>query len=234
MVDHTKFELIDRGKDRAAVLLPGWAMDHRIFEQLDIEYNYLVPVQFSSGDFFDKLAEAIRQQGQRTIVVGWSFGGLLAAHFTIIYPELVEKTILVSVKENYSQNEIDKMKEYLARNKTTYLKGFYRKCFSGQDAVEKDWFTSNLRDAYLREMDMSFLSSQLDFLKYNHMPVIGLREHLRKLVFIHGEKDAVIPLVEANALHKYLPGARFVTIKDAGHVPFLRPEFKSIMEKYHG
>jgi hypothetical protein len=41
-------------------------------------------------------------------------------------------------------------------------------------------------------------------------------------------------MIEADALHEYLPEARFVTIKDAGHVPFLRPEFKNILEKYHG
>ena len=234
MMDFTKFEYIDRGKKRVAALLPGWAMDYRIFDQLDIDYNYLVPVQFSAGDCFDKLAEAIEKTGQKAIIIGWSFGGLLAAHFTVIYPKLVEKAVLVSVKENYSQNEIDKMKEYLTRNKTTYLKGFYRKCFSGQYPDEKNWFTSNLRDTYLKEMDMNFLSSQLDFLKYNHLPVMGLKEHFRKLVFIHGAKDAVIPMGEADTLHKYLPGARFITIKDAGHVPFLRPEFKSILEKYHG
>ena len=230
----TKFDYKDRGKKRVAVLLPGWAMDYRIFDQLDIDYNYLVPIQFSAEDCFEALADAIKDLDQKVILIGWSFGGLLAAHFMVGYPEMVEKAVLVSVKENYSQNEIDKMKEYLARNKTTYLKGFYRKCFSGQDTVDKDWFATNLRDAYLKEMDMSFLSSQLDFLKYNHLPVMGLKAHLRNIIFVHGEKDAVIPLGEVSSLHKYLPGARFITIKIAGHVPFLQSEFKNILEKYYG
>jgi pimeloyl-ACP methyl ester carboxylesterase len=230
----TKFKHIDRGKKRVAVLIPGWAMDRRIFQNLDIDYNYLVPVEFSSEDVFEKLAETLTSMGQKATLIGWSFGGLLAAHFMVVYPELVDRAVLVSVKENYSQSEIDKMKEYLERNKTTYLKGFYRKCFSGQDDSEKKWFTSKLLKSYLKDMDEKVLFSQLDFLKFNYLPVLALKEHSKKLLFIHGDRDAVVPLGEVSVLKKYLPAANFVTIKNTGHVPFLHPEFKSILEKYHG
>ncbi|MFQ5952017.1 MAG: alpha/beta fold hydrolase [Candidatus Omnitrophota bacterium] len=232
-MNQTRFEYVDRGKKRIAVLIPGWAMDRRIFQNMDIDYNYLVPVDFSAEDFFEKLAEALGSINQKAILIGWSFGGLLAAHFTVIYPELIERVVLVSVKENYSKSEIDKMKEYLERNKTTYLKGFYRKCFSGQDTSDKEWFNTKLLDTYIKEIDKDLLNSQLDFLKYNYLPVVALKEHLKKLIFIHGDKDAVIPLGETNILQKYLPGARFVTIKNTGHVPFLCSEFKAILEKYN-
>ncbi|MGB2630545.1 MAG: alpha/beta hydrolase [Candidatus Omnitrophota bacterium] len=228
-----RFEYIDRHKKRLAVLISGWAMDGRIFDKLDINYNYLVPMEVTAENFFEKLEETLLALNQKTILIGWSFGGLLAAHFTVTFPEMVEKAIFVSVKENYSQSEIDKMKEYLERNKTMYLKGFYRKCFSGQTDDERKWFTSKILDKYLKEMDTEMLNSQLDFLKFNYLPIISLKTHSKKLIFVHGDKDAVIPIIEVDKIRKYLPGAYYVTIKDTGHVPFLNPEFKNILEKYH-
>ena len=38
-----KFKYIDRQKPETAVLVPGWATDYRIFDTLDLDYNYLMP-----------------------------------------------------------------------------------------------------------------------------------------------------------------------------------------------
>ena len=46
--------------------------------------------------------------------------------------------------------------------------------------------------------------------------------------FIHGEKDAIAPISEAEALASELPASRFDKVKGGGHMLLLRPDFNSI------
>ena len=41
----SEFKLIDRGFKDTILLIPGWAADYRIFDSLDLEFNYLLPMK---------------------------------------------------------------------------------------------------------------------------------------------------------------------------------------------
>ncbi len=215
---------------RPLVLLPGWATDARIFSRLNLGYTKERDVESINEHFFESLAGELIENDTRAILLGWSLGGVLAAHFTGRYPELVEKAVLVSVKERYTQDEIGKMKEYVTRDKEVYLSSFYKRSLTGSAEEDKDWFNRELKSSYLENMTVGKLVSHLSFLKDNPLPVDKLTESAEKLIFVHGKNDSIIDISEMMALKKKLGDAEFYTINNAGHVPFFSAEFGDIIE----
>jgi len=226
----TGFKYVNRQKEDLAVLIPGWATDGHIFGPLDLGYDYLIPEEMLTEDFHEALYGHLKKSGRKTTLIGWSMGGHLAAHFMARYPDAVERTVLISVKEKYSKSDIDLIKGYLMRNKNAYLTSFYKKCFEGQSFSEKEWFEDNLLDAYLKKTDLDLLISQLDFLQNNPFPIEELRSHENKLVFVHGRNDAIVSCQNASSLARNFTKASFALIDKTGHVPFLHSRFKEIME----
>jgi pimeloyl-ACP methyl ester carboxylesterase len=55
-------------------------------------------------------------------------------------------------------------------------------------------------------------------------------------LLVWGAQDGLATMKQAQALQKWIPGARFVTIKDAGHMPQVeRPrEFADVIEGFAG
>jgi len=225
----TRFEFINRGYKDTIVLLPGWGTDHRIFGRLDMPFNYLVPLKIELDDIYYALSVAMA--GKEAVLMGWSFGALLAAHFLVKFPNVVKKTVLVGVKEAYATSEIGKMKNYLDRSPVTYMKGFYRRCLSFQGREDRAWFSSYLQEGYLRGIDQKYLKSQLDYMEFNPLPLNELQKYSNKISVIHGEKDLVIPLEEAHSLVRKLRGASFNIIKNTGHACFMDRSFKELISE---
>ncbi|MCK4851741.1 MAG: alpha/beta hydrolase [Candidatus Omnitrophica bacterium] len=229
---HTEFTFINRGRDSLAVLLPGWATDWRIFDRLDIEYDYLVPGRIDPDGFSESLERCLGQK--KATLIGWSFGGVLGARFLARYPGSVSQAVFASVKERYPAAQTEKMKTYLARNRGAALKGFFRRCFRGHKAGDIHWFNTRLLDPYLKHADPGELTGQLDFLHQNPLPVDELKRHGHKMTFVAGAEDAVIPPEETLALKRIFPKARFVKLKNTGHASFLDPGFKYLLDGHNG
>ncbi len=229
-MNRTEFKYTDRGRKDLAVLLPGWAFDHRVFDRLDIEYNYLVPLRFGLEDFCESLERALN--GSECTLIGWSFGGVVGAGFLARHPGLVKRAIFAGIKENYPSDQTEKMKTYLRRNRENYLKGFYRRCLRGHNAGERTWYNSCLADFYLRNMDAGVLSEQLDHLSGNPLPVNELMQHEDKVIFTRGTGDAVIPLEETRSLRQKFPKSCFMDMENTGHLSFLHPAFKYLADSY--
>jgi len=50
-----------------------------------------------------------------------------------------------------------------------------------------------------------------------------------RLKFIHGQEDAIVPVSEVSTLLKnVLPHANYIFLKDAGHIPFMAPNFRKV------
>ena len=223
----TEFKYIDRGKLALAVLLPGWAADHRVFTDLDIEYNYLIAENIDIDDFFECLEKNL--SWGKAIIIGWSFGGILAAHFMVRYPDLVRKVILIGVKSEYPEEEIQLMIKYLRRNMKTYLKSFYRKCLSGSKKEEINWFTPELLNEYLQNANMDKLISDLKYLKDNPLPIPDLKKHIQRVLFIHGEKDRIVPIKKVIDISNIFDPF-FKIVSNAGHLAFLPAGFSDMIE----
>ena len=116
------FKYIDRGKGSTALLLPGWASDHRIFDSLDVDYDYLIPQNIHRLDIPEGFG---KYYGDKKIaLIGWSLGGLLGAEIFLKFPHIIDKAVFVGVREIYPADEIEVMRVHLRKNKKRYLKFF--------------------------------------------------------------------------------------------------------------
>jgi len=78
------FKYLDRGSDKTIVLIPGWATDYRIFDSLNVKFNYLLPLDFSPDTFENVILNALEEKGiEKVSLFGWSLGAFLAAEFSI-------------------------------------------------------------------------------------------------------------------------------------------------------
>ena len=214
----TSFKLLDRGKKRTAVLIPGWATDHRIFNSLDIDFNYIIPISFSPWGFREDLAQfLLKERIKKCSLFGYSLGGFIAAEFASMYPALIDELILVSVRRRYRNEEIIDVRAKLKKNRRAYLYKFYASSFHGREEISS--FKKVLLKLYLEEMDLDYLLSTVDYLGGTEIKPETLKS-IDKIKIIHGEEDRIAPVREAIEIKNNLPGAQLVALQNTGHNPF--------------
>jgi len=224
-MNSTNFEFIDRGKTDSIVLIPGWATDYRIFNSLELAFNYLIPVHLSPYTFEEALVAALEDNNLSTIsLFGWSMGGFLAYEFAIRNISLVDELILVGIRWKYKKEEINEVEEALKARKKGYLNRFFSDCFYGNHITES---SKNLLREYCRDMELDYLLDTLDYLSKTEIKP-ELLQQIQKITIIHGEKDRIAPISEAVEIKDAVNNARFILVEESGHIPFLEENFRGV------
>jgi len=215
------FRYIDRNKKNTIVLIPGWATDYRVFDALNLEFNYLIPDVFDPYNFEDNLLAALDERGLKKIsLFGWSLGGFVAAEFASKHPQSVDELILVSIRRKYKEEELTEIRGHLENNKKGYLYKFYQMCFcEGENK-------GILFRKYCWEMNLDYLLKTLEYLRDAEIRPESLHD-TKRIKIIHGRNDNIAPINEAIGIKDRLKNAKFITMEDTGHVPFLKEEFKA-------
>ena len=91
----SKFKLIKRGFTNPLVLIPGWATDYRIFDSLDLNYDYILPVEFSPLDFEAALSSYLEKNSIHKISLFQSSCLFVA----LIFSEIILKRIFLSIEQ---------------------------------------------------------------------------------------------------------------------------------------
>lgn len=217
------YRYLDRGYQDSIVLIPGWASDYRIFATLDLMFNYLIPIDFSPFTFEKDLLAALKESDiAKVSLFGYSLGGFVASEFASKYPNLVDRLILVSIRKRYKTEGLEEIRRHLEKSKKGYLYKFYTQCFSKKE--DMGWFRENLLKIYCKELDLDYLLKTLDYLGNTEVKP-ELLPAIEKIMIIHGSQDLIAPIREAIEVKDGLPHARFVSIEDAGHMPFLKENF---------
>lgn len=216
------FRYLDRGYQRNIVLIPGWATDYRIFNLLNLKFNYLLPLDFSPATFEDSILNTLGDNKiEKISLLGWSLGGFVAAEFSAKHPNLVDELILVSIRKKYKKEAIDEIKELLKKSKKGYLYKFYGQCFSRK--VSLSWFKKNLLKTYCQDFDLDYLLTTLDYLEKSQIFTQEL-SGIKRIKIIHGENDRIAPIDEAREVQKNINGSELIVVKDSGHIPFLEAD----------
>lgn len=222
----SKFRLLDRRFADTLVLVPGWATEHRIFSNLDLSYNYLVPLEFNPFSFEKELSQAINMNSlDKVSLLGWSMGGFLVADFASRYPDRIKELILIGMRERFGIQEIEEAREGIKKSRKAYLYKFYHNCFSKTDREGLGWFKKNLLSQYIDKMDLGRLLSGLDYLSRACLSSKSLTR-IKRIRIFHGSDDKIVCLREALSIKSSLPQAEFVILKGLGHIPFLNPQFR--------
>jgi len=220
----TRFKYIERGKEKTIILVPGWATDYRIFDTLDLDFNYIIPVDFHPSSFEKALLVILKDTKLKKVsFLGWSLGGFLAADFASKHPEVTDELILIGIRRKYKKEEIEKARTLLERSKIGYLYKFYSACLP--KGSESGIFDKSLFKSYQEELELDYLLESLDYLEKSEINPETLKR-FKKIKIIHGEKDTIAPIREVASLKEDLPEADFIKIEKASHMPFLEKEFK--------
>jgi len=215
------FKYIDRNKKNTIVLIPGWATDYRVFDELNLEFNYLIPALFDPYNFEDNLLAALDERGLKKIsLFGWSLGGFVAAEFASKHPQSVDELILVSVRRKYKEAELTEIRGHLENNKKGYLYKFYGACFCEGESK------GVLFRKYCWEMDLDYLLKTLDYLREAEIKPESLHD-LKRIKIIHGQNDNIAPINEAIDVKNRLKNSKFIGMENTGHLPFLKKGFNA-------
>ncbi|XP_058766612.1 uncharacterized protein LOC131640217 [Vicia villosa] len=227
------------------VLVHGFAAEGIVTWQFQVgaltkKYAVYVPdLLFFGGSVTDKtdrsprfqaecLATALRKLGvERCIVVGFSYGGMVAFKMAEMYPELVEAMVISGSILAMTDSVIVSSLQELGFSSSSELllpnsvKGL--KTLLSVAAYKKLWFPDRLHRDYLQVMftNRKERSELLEGLvisnKENNIPSFSQRIHL-----LWGENDQIFKLELAQNMKEQLgDGTTFEGIKKAGHLVHL-------------
>jgi len=218
-----------------AVDLPGFGCSEMPEERITIElYGRLV------AELCERLDVA------SAVVVGNSMGGFVAAELAITRPEMVERLMLLA-SAGVSQMDVArrpvmagaKVVALLATSSLAQMKLVARRPkarhwvlilvarYPGRLKADL-MFEGMMKGANKPGFDNA-LRACLEYDFRDRLPQIGC-----PTLVAWGEKDAIIPVRDADKFVELIPGARKVIFKDTGHVPMLeRPcAFNACLEEF--
>jgi len=220
----------------SVVLLPGWATDGRIFEGVLPGVAAVTTGQLRPAGFSSRLAAFLDRTARRPVtVVGWSLGGFLAAEFAREHPDRVRRVVLVGIRREYPAADLSAVRASLLRDREACLSTFYAQCFFPARPTAKEGlvprppayrrFRGGLQAAYLREMDIGALREGLSYLAGARLS--GGTLPSCPVAIVHGEKDVVAPLAEAEGVALESGNATFHRLPGAAHAAFLADGFRA-------
>lgn len=220
------FKFVDRNQRSNLVLVPGWAFDRRIFDELTLPYNYFCCRNCKGDDFEAELKELLEQNAiEKISLLGWSQGAFAVCDFAGKNPDMVEEIILVSARERYEKKELENVKKNLIKNSRAYLYSFYRECFCPEEEKYYRRFKHTLLKDYLNLMSPEKLINDLNYLEKAQIQPESLKD-ISRVTIVHGQEDKIAPAEEARRIAESIEDARFVLFEQTGHLPFLREDFE--------
>jgi pimeloyl-ACP methyl ester carboxylesterase len=166
-------------------------------------------------EFLDKL------EVKKLIIIGHSFGGRIAIKFAKLFPERVEKLVLVATAG--------------VRPKP----GLRAAALRFLAKIGKGLMSKNMQERFIRQFgspDYQQAGRLRETFKkvVNEDLVSDARTVIAPTLIIWGEKDTEVPLRDGEIFYQAIKNSRLVVIPTAGHYPFLDKsrEFLSWTQKF--
>ena len=201
-----------------ALDLPG----HGLSGKPDIAYTIS-----NLTDFVKSFFEAM--QLEKVFLAGHSLGGAITLSFTMQYPHLVERLILLN--SAFTQlplfirlGSLWFLPHVIRKVPFCFVKASAKRAFYDHSMITNRW----LKDAYRYMNEPGALRVMFSIIRSN-MTLMGLKKELRELflsklnqlttptLILYGEKDRVVPNRNSKALHQVLPVSDCVPFENCGH-----------------
>jgi pimeloyl-ACP methyl ester carboxylesterase len=172
---------------------------------------------YSMGTLVGDLEHLVRALGvARIAVVGWSMGGFLAQELALRLGDRVTALGLIATSAGGSSKakEVDEAKAGIAADFRGFVRELAKRLFKdGAEAPLYAWTVSQLQKTPPHVAAACFET----------LVAADFRKRLKELkvptTVVHGKKDALTPLAEAEALAKAIKGAKLVVCDASGHAP---------------
>lgn len=189
------------------------------------------PIQLSDehsliDDWQNAIVEVLPE---RSILVGWSLGGLLAQQIAISHPEKVKALILMASSPCFVQRE-----DWVPALSRPLIHHYIQEVTNNAVALFKSFFmlqsmgSPNPKRLYQQLVSsLMVLSTDLPSLKQGltMLEDVDLRPSLSSIkqptLWLLGEKDAIVPVDLFIELSKMQPHAHFQRLPNCGHLPFM-------------
>jgi len=199
------------------------------------------PESVSTGNFVEDL-DGIRERCglEKVNLLGHSWGGLLALHYALTYPDRIDKIILVDSappnseldeinfkarEERRSEEDVKKIKEIMASEAFQKMEPQAIKSYF-QVSEKVKFFNPDLISKMRVSLDQEKIAKLMwvGQLMNPHLADYDIVEDLSSItspvLIIHGEYDT-IPVDSARLIHSQVKGSKLVLVKDCGHFPFI-------------
>lgn len=236
-----------KGQGPALVLIHGWGMHGGVWQPLlkRLSAHFTLHVIDLPGmglsqsaiatDLDEMVAAIVPLLPEKSHLLGWSLGGLVAMRIAHRYPQRVNKLVLVGSTPRFINTAEDAVQpwqfgmqasvfEKFARQveadyAATLLKFLTLQCMGADDARST---IKQLRVAIAARPEPSSLTLQaaLDVLLNNDLRPL-LASLTLPVLLIHGDRDTLAPVQAAHWLAQHLAHAQLRVIAGAGHAPFL-------------
>ena len=200
------------------------AIDHR-----DVGDSDETPEPYTTADQANDAAALLDTLGiKRAYVIGISMGGFVALRLTIQRPDLVEKLVLTSTSAGGATHTNPgpeilallmqprdgvEIGELSKRTYATIMAPGY--CESHPDEWEHIGEVARYRpqsaEAYGRQLQACLGHDVAERLGEIHVPTL----------VIHGDYDPLVPYPNGQYLAAHIPGAKFITYTNTGHIPII-------------
>lgn len=246
------------GQGDDLVLLHGWAMHGGIWpdvllEKLAQTYRLHIvdlpghgesrsfALDFSIDNIRTVLEQALLPQlSDKTVIIGWSLGGLVAASLVLEHPSKFKKLILIATSLRFTKNHdwpeaVDaKVLELFANNlvedyKTT-LSRFLALQFSGDEHARQGLKVLKQKIFSQPTPAVTILKQGLDILLTADLRQQGAGIAC-PVLFVGGEHDTLAPALALSQISETIPYAEVAIIKGASHAPFIshQHEFQEVV-----
>ncbi len=207
-------------KKENLVVFGGWTRTENSYKKLiklapknwSIDYlSYTEEIKKGELDkFFQKVIITIEKKNpSKVILLGHSLGGALAMEFSAVYPEKIQKLILLDAEGVYKKEPIHQVIRNFLR---THLHYGRKKALEN---LKSSWRIIKKPIVHLR---LAKIAHKFDFL--DKAPNIKT-----PTLILWGEKDRLTPLWQGKKLNSLIPNSKFVILKDLDHDwPIHKPE----------
>lgn len=169
------------------------------------------------SDYLDWLKKILEKEKSKIILLGHSNGGRIAANFTILYPQFVEKLILIDSAGIYHNELPLKIKRFLFGNAARFGK---KLTSSGilKDLLYKMARTSDYKNAlpFSKQTMLNLLESDANF---------DFSKIKTQTLIIWGKLDTTTPLKDGESINRAIENSELFVVANAKHSPqFTNPE----------
>ena len=174
--------------------------------------------------------------GNKIIIVGSSFGGLLAVEFAMRFSNLVEKLVLVSPVGTSMLAPTPEFNKYrFAANIPSYnnAQAALRDMVYDPSVITKEMVEDFVRRMHLENAIFAF-NSTFDTIRYKRGIQLRLSKISKPTLVVWGKNDRIIPYKYQLLEYTEIPDIRIEIINECGHLPPVEKpsKFNKIIKEY--
>ncbi len=193
-------------------------------------------VQYSLNYYIQFLHQFLeRLELECVSLVGVSMGGGIGIGFALAYPQRVQRLVPVDsygIQRQYPgglwgyylvrMEWLNRFSWWLLGRNRNLVRSSLQQIFYDPNALPETLVNEVFEEVHRPKAGMAFRSFQrFEVLRHGLRTVYldRLSEIEAETLFIHGEKDRLVPVECAREAHAHLPGSRLEVIADCGHWP---------------